>query len=192
MRAGTLEVISRELNREIVVGRRAVAVIGVGVMVACLAMAAEIRFYLPFTPVPVTLQTFFVLVAGAGMGPRLGTIALSGYLALGTLGLPVFTGAWLGKTTGYLLGFVVAGWLIGTVARRTPRASTLRIVMAMAAGSVVIYLFGAAYLALSLGLGPWQAALAGVIWFLPGDAVKLAAAAAFCRSYRDRLRALFP
>jgi len=192
MRTSAPSFVSRELYREVVVGPRAVAALGVGATVVCLTLAAYARVYLPFTPVPVTLQTFFVLVAGAALGPRLGTVALSGYLVLGTLGLPLFTGAWLGPTTGYLVGFVAAGWLIGAVTRRARRASVPRIVGAMLAGTAVIYLFGAAYLVLLLRVTVWQAVASGVVPFLIGDALKLAAAAAFCRAYRDRLRVLFP
>jgi biotin transport system substrate-specific component len=192
MGTSALSIVVGELHREVVVGRRAVAAIGVAAAVACLALAAEARVYLPFTPVPITLQTFFVLVAGAALGPRLGTMALSSYLVLGTLGLPIFTGAWLGPTTGYLVGFVVAGWLIGALTRRVERASTLRIVAAMGAGNAVLLLLGAAHLALLPGVGVGKAIAEGVLPFLPGDALKLAAAAAFCRAYRDRLRVLFP
>jgi len=179
-------------RREVVADRRAVAAIGVAATVACLALAAEARLYLPLTPVPITLQTFFVLVAGAGLGPRLGTVALSSYLALGAIGLPVFTGQWLGPTTGYLVGFVAAGWLIGAITRSVERPSMLRIVAAMALGDAVLLALGAAWLAFGLGLGVPQALAAGILPFLPGDALKLVAAAGFCRAYRERLRALFP
>ncbi|MFP4056584.1 MAG: biotin transporter BioY [Candidatus Brocadiia bacterium] len=191
MRAQVLERFAGVLRREVVTDRKQVAAVGAGAVVACLTLAAYARIPLPFTPVPITLQTFFVLVAGAGLGPQLGTVALSAYLVLGTLGLPLFTGAWLGPTTGYLVGFVAAGWLVGTLVRRSASASTPRIVVAMAAGTLVIYVFGAAWLAVLTG-DVRTALVAGVLPFLPGDVVKLAAAAAFCRGYRERLRALFP
>ena len=187
----SLDVAWRRLQTEVVVGRRAVAAVGVAATVACVALAAQARIYLPFTPVPVTLQTFFVLVAGAALGPRLGTAALSTYLVLGTVGLPLFTGQWLGPTTGYLVGFVAAGWVVGALVRRLERPSLARLAGAMALGSVVIYALGVLWLVM-IGLGPAEALMAGVVPFLPGDAVKLAAAAAFCRAYRGRLRQLFP
>ena len=192
MSVSTLEWVRRGLGREVVVGRRAAAVIGVGAVVVCLTLGACARVPLPFTPVPITLQTFFVLVAGAALGRRLGTLSLSLYLLLGTLGLPIFTGLWLGATTGYLVGFVAAGWLIAALTRRVPRASTARIVLAMVAGTLVIYLFGAGWLAFALGLGVPKAVAVGVLPFLVGDALKLAAAAAFVRGCQTRLRALFP
>ena len=178
-------------RREVVADRRVVAAIGVAAMVACLALAAEARFYVPFTPVPYTLQTFFVLLAGAAMGPRLGTVALSSYLALGAVGVPIFTGAWLGPTAGYLVGFVAAGWLIGTLTRRAEAPSMARLVVAMALGDAVLLLLGAAWLAFGLGLGVPKALALGALPFLPGEAIKIAVAAAFCRAYRDRLLMLF-
>lgn len=175
---------------EVPSGRRVAAAVGVAGTVLCLALAAEARIYVPFSPVPVTLQTFFVLVAGAGLGPGLATVGLSSYLALGAVGVPVFTGHWLGPTTGYLVGFVVAGWLVGVVSRRGETAS--RLVLAMVLGNAVVLVLGAAWLAVVCGLGAGAAFQQGVACFLPGDAVKLAAAAAFCQAWRERLRAVFP
>jgi biotin transport system substrate-specific component len=193
MSVTALQWVTRGLHREVVVGRRAVAALGVGAMVVCLSLAgAYARYYGPWSPVPITLQTFFVLVAGAGMGTGLGTLSTSAYVALGACGLPVFAGNWRGDTTGYLVGFAAAAALIGAVCRRSPRPSTGRIALAMLAGTLVIYGLGAAYLAHYYGYGPWLAVTKGVLPFLKGDALKLAAAVAFCRGYRERLRALFP
>ena len=192
LKAGVCEAVWAGLRREVVAGRRAVAAIGVGAMVVCLALAAVARVYLPFTPVPITLQTFFVLVAGAALGRRLGTVALSSYLLLGVVGFPLFTGAWLGPTTGYLVGFVGAGWLIATVVRRVERPSTARLAAAMLAGTALIYACAVAHLTLFLRIGFSQAVAIGVAPFLIGDALKLAAAVAVCRATRDRLRVLFP
>jgi len=184
--------VSSVWTREVVADRRAVAAIGVTAMVACLALAAEVRLYTPLSEVPFTLQTFFVLVAGAAMGPRLGTVALSLYLALGAVGVPVFTGQWLGPTTGYLVGFVAAGWVIGALVRRAAAPSLGRMVLAMALGDALLLVCGAAWLAFGLGLGAPAAVARGILPFLAVDAVKLALAAALCQSYDKRLRALFP
>ncbi|HUT35479.1 MAG TPA: biotin transporter BioY [Planctomycetota bacterium] len=185
-------VVSSWWAREVPAGRQVAAVVGVAGTVLCLALAAEARVYLPFTPVPITLQTFFVLVAGAGLGPRLGTVALSSYLALGAVGVPIFTGQWLGPTTGYLVGFVAAGWLVGALTRRVAEPSMARLVLAMALGDAILLVLGAAWLALGCGYGVPMALEKGILCFLPGDALKLIAAAAFCRSYRDSLRSVFP
>ncbi len=192
MSVATLERVRRGLSREIVVGRRAVAAIGVGAVVACLTLSAYARIPLPVTPVPITLQTFFVLLAGAALGRRLGALSTSVYLLLGTLGLPVFTGLWLGPTTGYLVGFVAAAWVIGFLSRCLPQHPMAAILPAMVAGTAVIYLCGAGWLAFGMGLGIEKALAVGVLPFLPGDAVKLLAAAAVVRARHARLRTLFP
>ncbi|HPD16965.1 MAG TPA: biotin transporter BioY [Planctomycetota bacterium] len=179
-------------TREVVADRRTVAAIGVGAMVACLALAAEVRLYTPLSEVPFTLQTFFVLVAGAGLGPRLGTVALSSYLALGAVGAPIFTGQWLGATTGYLVGFVAAGWVIGALVRRAAAPSLGRLVLAMALGDALLLACGAAWLAFGIGFGVPAAVARGITPFVAVEAAKIAVAAALCRSYEKRLRALFP
>jgi len=192
MRTTSLSLLSQGLRREVIVGRRAVAAVGVAATVACLTLAAYARLYLPFTPVPLTLQTFFVLVAGVAMGPRLGALSFSAYLVLGSLGLPIFAGSWLGPTTGYLVGFAVAGWTVAALAPRGARTPMRRLVLAMLAGTAVIYLFGAGWLAIGLGLGLGKAVAVGIVPFVVGDLIKLAAAVAFIRGYRSRLLALFP
>ena len=132
------------------------------------ALLAQVALPLPFTPVPVTLQTLGVLLVGAALGSRLGAQALGLYLAAGAAGLPVFAGggaglAWLlGPTGGYLLGFVMAAWLAGALVERfgsdrRPMAAFL----AMLAASAAIYAFGLA------GLAGWMA-LAGKPVSLPG------------------------
>ena len=188
----TLERIGRGLWREVVVDRRAVAAIGAGTAVLSMALAARVRFYLPFTPVPATLQTFFFLVAAASLGPRLATVSLAAYLLLGTVGLPVFTGQWLGHTTGYLVGFVAGGWVVARLTRAVERPSLFRLVGAMLAGLAVVFLFGVTYLACYLKLDLATALVQGLVCFLPGEAVKLYAAVTFCWAYDRRLRQLFP
>lgn len=192
MSVRALELVRRGLSREVVVSRRAVAAIGVGAVVACLTLGAYARVPLPFTPVPITVQTLFVLVAGAALGRRLGTVSTSLYVLLGAVGLPVFTTPWLGATAGYLLGFVPAAWVVGVLTSGRRGASTRRLVLAMVAGTLIVYLFGAGWLAFGLGLGAERAAAIGIAPFLVGDGLKLAAAVAFIRSYQPRLRALFP
>jgi len=180
-------------TREVVADRRAVAVVGVASMVVCLALAAEVRLYTPLSEVPFTLQTLFVLVAGAGMGPRLGTVALSSYVALGAVGVPIFTGHWLGPTSGYLVGFVAAGWVTGALVRRGAAAPSFgRIVLAMAVGDALLLAMGAAWLAFAAGRGVPAAVSRGMLPFLPVEAAKIAVAATFCRACRKRLRSLFP
>lgn len=175
------------------------AVIGVAAFVVMTALGAHVRIPLPWTPVPITLQTFFVHLAGATLGPALGPLSQALYILAGTAGMPVFAGgasglAYLvkGATTGYLIGFVVAGALVGWLTRRRPDPGILWILTSMAAGSLVIYACGVSWLAWSLKLSPPVALAKGMLPFLVGDVVKTSAAAGLFRSYRRRARIVFP
>ena len=140
------------------------------------AVMAHIAIPLPFTPVPITGQTFAVLLCGAVLGARLGTASMLAYLAEGIAGFPVFAAAPGAASYGYLAGFVVAALVVGWLADRGWTRDLPRTIAAMVAGEVAIYIFGLIWLArfvpgsqlLALGLFP----------FLIGDAIKLLAAAA--------------
>jgi len=192
MSANVMSALWRGLHREAIVERRAVAAIAVVAVVSCLALAKEVRLYTAWSPAPFTLQTFFVYVAGASLGSGLAPSALAAYFLLGGIGLPIFTASLFGPTTGYLLGFVVAAHLVSVLTHRVERPGTVRMALSMMAGGLVLLLFGSAYLGLFCGYGPWAALVQGALLFLPAEAAKIAAAVAFCRSYRDRLRGLFP
>jgi biotin transport system substrate-specific component len=129
-----------------------------------------------------TLQTFAVLLIAAAMGPLRAVSSMGIYIAMGAAGLPVFAGAKaLGAvmpTAGYLLGFVVAGAIVGFLATRGWVKTPLSVGLVFALGSVIIYVFGAGWLMLGLGLTFSQAMLGGVMPFLIGDAAKATAAAA--------------
>ena len=142
---------------------------------------AQVRIPLPFTPVPLTGQTLAVLVIGAALGARKGAASLLVYLLAGLAGLPVFSGGSagagiiLGPTGGYLIGFVAAAYLIGVLSARGMDRRIPTALAAFFAGEVVIYLFGVSWLSLFLG---WKGALVGgLLPFIIGDAIKLAAAA---------------
>lgn len=175
------------------------ATIGVAAFVVMTALGAHVRIPLPFTPVPITLQTFFVHLAGATLGPALGPLSQAVYLLVGVAGLPVFAGgasglAYLlrGATTGYLIGFVAATALVGWLIRRREDPGLLWILGCMAAGSFVVYACGVSWLAWSLSLSPATALAKGMLPFLAGDVVKTCAAAGLFRSYRRRARIVFP
>jgi biotin transport system substrate-specific component len=151
---------------------------------ATVAVAAQAAVPLPGTPVPMTLQPLAVLVVGGLLGARLGAAALVLYLTLGALGLPVFTPGGLpgaarlmGPTGGYLLSYPVAaavvGWLVASV---RPPAPALRLLLAAAAGMVVIHLGGSAQLAILTG-NAGAATRYGLIPFLTGDLLKIGIAA---------------
>jgi biotin transporter BioY len=137
-------------------------------------LMAHIAIPLPFTPVPITGQTFAVLVTGAVLGARLGTAAMLLYLVEGFAGLPVFAAATGSFTYGYLAGFVVATLVVGWLADRGWTRDWRLTVAAMLAGEVAIYFFGLLWLA---HLVPPDEVLAfGLYPFLIGDAIKLVAA----------------
>jgi len=145
------------------------------------ALAAQFRVYLPGTPVPITGQTFAVLLAGAALGSWAGSASQLLYVGLGMIGLPVFAGGqggWsyaTGPTLGYLVGFVAAAWLVGRLAERGQDRSPWTAIPAFLAGTVVIYTFGVAWLMQAVpgidGLG--QALAIGVAPFLVGDLLKI-------------------
>lgn len=144
------------------------------------ALFAQIQ--IPMYPVPMTLQTLAVLLIAAAMGPIRAMSSMGLYIAMGAAGLPVFAGAKaLGAvmpTAGYLVGFVVAGAVVGFLATRGFAKTPLSVGIVFALGSLLIYVFGAGWLMVGLGLSLTQALTGGVIPFLIGDAVKAAAAAA--------------
>lgn len=146
------------------------------------ALAAQITFPLPWTPVPVTGQTFAVLVTGAALGWRRGAAAQLLYVALGAVGMPFYAeggSGWTvatGATGGYLVGFVVAAALVGALAERRKDRSVRTAVPAMLAGTAVIYAIGTLWLARTLDVSLLKAVDLGIVPFAVGDAVKLAAA----------------
>jgi len=137
-----------------------------------IGLLAHLVIPLPFTPVPVTGQTFGVLLTGAVLGSRLGTATLLAYIVEGLAGLPVFAAGTRGPAT---YGFVVAAFIVGWLCERGWDRDTPRIVAAMIAGEAAIYFFGLLWLARFVP-APKLLAL-GFFPFLLGDAVKLAAAA---------------
>ena len=142
------------------------------------ALLAQITIPLWFTPVPITAQTFSVLLAGAVLGWRAGAASMSLYWVLGAVGLPFYAegqGGWTaatGATGGYLIGFVVAAALIGYLAERRQDRSVATAIPAFIAGSVIIYLFGLTWLAHSLGVGSARAMELGLTPFVLGDLLK--------------------
>jgi biotin transport system substrate-specific component len=140
-----------------------------------IAFSAQVAFPLPGTPVPVTGQTFAVLLGAAALGPRRATLGAALFLAVGLAGVPWFaiTG---GATLGYIGGFVVAAWVVGMMARRGWVNTYGRAAVSMVVGNVVIYALGVTVLSLVTGLGLSQAFLLGAVPFFVGDAVKIALA----------------
>jgi len=145
------------------------------------AAMAQVRIPLPFSPVPITGQTFAVLLVGASLGARRGVASLSFYVLLGAIGLPVFAGGagglmtFLGPTGGYLIGFIFAAYFVGRLAETGRDRRLFSALLVFLAGEVIIYMFGLPWL--SLYVGVQKVLMAGLFPFLPGDLLKLAAAA---------------
>ena len=156
-----------------------VALILVGSLLV--AALAQVSIPLPFTPVPITGQTFAVLIVGAALGSKRGAASLVAYVAEGLAGLPVFAlgksglAVLLGPTGGYLVGFVVAAFVVGLLAEHGLDRNWKTAIVPFLVGTVAIYLFGASWLAVFVGLD--KALASGLYPFLIGDAIKLVLAA---------------
>jgi len=162
--------------------RRLLRAVGLAVLgTAFIALCAQAR--IPLWPVPITGQTFAVLVVGMAYGARLGAGTLLLYILAGSLGLPVFTehaagwGVMIGTTGGYIVGFVLAAGLVGRLAERGWDRTVWLTGLAMLLGNVVIYVPGLLWLGTVVG---WDKPILawGLTPFLLGDALKLALAAA--------------
>src|SRR2546422_891748 len=147
-----------------------------------IAVSAWVAVPLPFSPVPVTGQTFGVLLVGTLLGSRRGAASALAYLAEGASGVPVFAGGasgahvLAGPTGGYLAGFVLGAWICGALAERGFDRRPVPTVVSMALGNAAILSLGLLWLARFVG-APRVLAL-GLVPFLPGDIVKIALAAA--------------
>lgn len=164
---------------------------------AFVALAAQVSIKLGFTPVPLTGQTFAVLLVGAALGSTRGALSLLLYLVVGIAGVPVYAdhrhgwSVFSGATGGYIVGFVVAAALTGWLAERSWDKRFASSISAMLTGSVVIYICGVAWLHHFLGVS-WSTTLEdGLYPFVPGDMLKVyLAAAALPGAWRlvDRMR----
>jgi biotin transport system substrate-specific component len=156
-------------------------------MAALTAVGAYIA--IPIGPVPIVLQNLFVMLAGLLLGSRWGLISIAIYLLAGAVGLPVFAGGtggigkFLGPTGGYLIGFAVAAYLIGFISERN-RGRLLSDIGAMVAGTLVIYLIGVTWLKVVTGMGLGKAVSIGMLPFLIGDGLKIAAAIPIVKAVR--------
>jgi biotin transport system substrate-specific component len=151
---------------------------------ALIAITSQLEIRLPFTPVPITLQTLFVLLTGAVLGSRRGALALLAYLAEGAIGLPVFAGGMAGlfnpqviPSEGYLWAFPIAAFVVGWLCERRLDRQFWTSAFAMLPGSLIIYAVGVPWLAVVAHLTIVNALIAGMLPFIPGDLFKLVVAA---------------
>ena len=148
------------------------------------AGAAQISIKLPFTPIPITGQTFAVVLVGASLGAIRGTASLMLYLWLGVAGAPIYAHhnhGWAvitGASGGYIVGFVVAATVTGYLAERQWDRKLSSAIAAMLTGNVIIYLVGLPWLAVVLNTNLEKTLEYGLYPFVPGDVFKLYLAAA--------------
>ena len=146
-----------------------------------IALSARLVVPLPFSPVPVTGQTFAVLLVGALLGGWRGGLSVFLYLLQGLAGLPVFAGGatglarFTGPTGGYLVGFLAAAVVVGLLAQRGWDRKVWTTAVAMGVGNALIYAFGLPWLARFVG--PERVFHLGLAPFIPGDLAKLILAA---------------
>lgn len=142
--------------------------------VLCLSLLAQITIPLPWTPVPITGQTFGVALIALILGRKRATATIFSYLALGTIGLPLFamgkSGFSIGPTTGYLVGMAVATYWMGTLSDWGWTQTWWRSYLAAFSGSLIVFLCGA--IGLSFFIPSRDLWSAGVLPFLPGDFLK--------------------
>jgi biotin transport system substrate-specific component len=163
------------------------------VLAGTLVLYISAKVFVPFFPVPMTLQTLAVMAIAAAYGQRLGTLTVLAYLAEGAVGIPVFTATppavagltyFLGPTGGFLAGFVLLAIIVGYAADRGWDRSPFRLFAAMLAADVVVFALGFAWLAMfaqvgqHTGIGFAKAFTVGVVPFVLGDLLKIALASA--------------
>lgn len=151
--------------------------------------AAGAYLSIPIGPVPIVLQNLFIFLSGLLLGPVWGTVSVGVYLLSGILGLPVFAGGiggigrFAGPTGGYLLGFLPAVCVIGFISN-VSKTNVVRDLLAMICGSLIIYACGLSWLKILTNMTLGKTLAVGMYPFLPGDALKMAAAVPIAKALR--------
>ena len=159
---------------------------------ALTAAGAFIIIPLPF--VPITAQTFFLNIAAILLGGSLGALSQFIYVMLGIVGMPVFEGGKaglgviFGPTGGYLLGFIIAAFVIGMVNQMKKTAGTFWHIFSMLIGMVIIYFLGALQLSFVAKMSFHKALTIGVLPFIPGDVIKILLAAIISSRLKGRVK----
>ncbi|MFH1093321.1 MAG: biotin transporter BioY [Candidatus Omnitrophota bacterium] len=175
---------------------------GVGILAFLMLTIAGAFLYipLPVTPVPITLQTFFVLLCAAFLSKKDGFLTQGTYVGMGALGLPFFSGAsggllrLFGPTGGYLFGFAVCIYVVSALLdnfKNKKQLTFLRILFAFACGIAAIYLCGGLWLAFITKFSFTQVIAYGIMPFIAGDVLKVIFAAIIFHNSNSRMRNLF-
>lgn len=160
-------------------------ILGAVVFTGLTVLGANI--YIPLAPVPVTLQTLFVLLAGAAIGGRFGSLGQFLYVGLGAAGLPFFAGGMgglavlAGPTGGYLMSFLIVPFVVGALIRRSQSVRWQILVFSL--GTTIIFAAGLIHLAIFYTSGMSEAIRVGLLPFIPGAVFKIVAATSITRSY---------
>ena len=163
-------------------------------MILCAMFAAITavlsQIAIPIGPIPINLATFAVFCAGALLGPRLGALSMTVWVALGAVGVPVFTmlsggfAILTGPTGGFIIGYIPAAFLVGLIIDKANSRKIYVYPIAMIAGAVIYFTLGTVWFMVVMITGPVQALMACVVPFLIGDAVKIVAATSLCFALR--------
>lgn len=155
-----------------------VSLLGTITFTLLIALGGFVYIPLPFTPVPITMQVLFVLLAGLMLGRRFGTLSVLLYITAGVAGFPIFAGAVgglariVGPTGGYLLGFLLSPYIVTLLSAKLTRGF-FALVVSLCAGLLVIYACGTIHLAVVLRVPFDKALQIGIYPFIPGDILKI-------------------
>lgn len=172
--------------------------VGMLLFTSLMSLGAFIRIPLPFTPVPITLQTLFVFLAGSFLGSTWGASSMILYLLLGTVGLPIFAGAncgilyLFGPTGGYLLGFIIAAWIMGYITSKKHNPSIKCLIIGFVLANSFVYIFGITQLMFWTGHGLAESLFLGLVPFVPGDTIKIIIGILVIKGYKKCFSATFP
>lgn len=181
------------LKREIAVNKGLSRMVAVMVFVVFISLGAFVRIPLPFTPVPITLQTFFVLLSAALLGAHLGVTAQLIYIVLGILGLPIFAGAGsgplylMGPTSGYLFGFILASLFVGKLIKYG-KDNLFAVFFILCAADFILLSCGILWLHLLFAYPLNKLFFIGFIPFVPGDLLKVFSAAILYLKLKPRVK----
>jgi biotin transport system substrate-specific component len=140
-------------------------------------LCAKIRIYLPFTPVPVTGQVYAVLLSGLILGKEYGSLSQLFYILLGLMGVPWFVIGPVGPTAGYLVGFILAPWIIGFIREKAQIVNMKTTLLSLISGIFVIYLFGTVHFSIFTQTKILPSVMLAVLPFIPFDILKAVFAA---------------
>ncbi|MBU1044926.1 MAG: biotin transporter BioY [Candidatus Omnitrophica bacterium] len=175
--------------------------IGIITFLLLITLGAFVYIPLPFTPIPMTLQTFFVLLSAAFLAKKDGAFVQSLYAGLGAMGLPIFSAAQggllklFGPTGGYIVGFIAAVFalkqMLNYFSKKSLKLTFPQVVISMTTAMLVIYVCGGLWLAISLKFTFSQIIMLGIVPFIPGEVIKVLLASTIYYKSNERLKNIF-